>query len=54
MVCPVTSVVTCYFTDQIMKAGWFIFFESAVDLVINIKKRLIRVDQYLRTCTYDS
>lgn len=39
MVCPVTSVVTCYFTDQIIKAGWFIFFESAVDLVSNIKKK---------------
>lgn len=40
MVCPVTSVVTCYFTDQIIKSGWFIFFESAVDLVINIKKKI--------------
>lgn len=52
MVCPVTSVVTCYFTDQIIKAGWFIF-QSAVDLVSNIK-RLIRVSQYLWTCKYDS
>lgn len=33
MVCP----VTWYFTDQIIKAGWFIF-QSAVDLVSNIKK----------------
>lgn len=53
MVCPVTSVVIWYFTDQIIKAGWFIF-QSAVDLVSNIKKRLIRVSQYLWTCKYDS
>lgn len=39
MVCPVTSVVTWYFTDQIIKAGWFIF-QSAVDLVSNIKKKI--------------
>lgn len=39
MVCPVTSVVTCYFTDQIIKAGWFIF-QRAVDLVSNIKKKI--------------